>query len=126
MILAQSARTPDALALVFGEERLSYAEAFGRAHALAGRLRDLGVGPDAPVGISLERSMELLIAALGVFLAGGAVVPLDPAHPEERLRFMLEDSGARVVLTSPPGPLSHRPPPDRERGSGGEVTPAPR
>ena len=98
MLAAQAERTPDALALVFGEERLTYAEAWSRAHPLAERLRELGVGPDVPVAISTERSMELLIAVLAVFAAGGAVVPLDPAHPAERLEYMLGDSGARVLL----------------------------
>ncbi len=100
MLAAQAERTPGALALVFGEERLTYAEVWRRATPLAGRLRELGVGPDVPVAISAERSMELLIAILAVLGVGGTVVPLDPAHPAERLELMLEDSGAAVLLRS--------------------------
>jgi amino acid adenylation domain-containing protein len=118
MLAAQAERTPDALALVFGSERLTYAEAWNRALALAEHLRQRGVGPDVPVAISAERSMELLIAVLAVFAAGGAVVPLDPAHPAERLEFMLGDSGAAVLLgPSPSNPLSHPLTPNRERGN---------
>ncbi len=110
MFAAQAERTPEALALVFGDERLTYAETRRRTSALAGRLRELGVGPDSPVAICAERSMELLIAMLAVLEAGGAYVPLDPAHPAERLEYMLADSGARVLMSSPPNPLSHLPP----------------
>jgi amino acid adenylation domain-containing protein len=95
----QAARTPDAVALVAGAERLTYAELDRRAGALAHRLRALGVGPESRVGICLERSAEMVVAVLAVHRAGGAYVPLDPGFPRERLAYMLADSGAAVLLT---------------------------
>ncbi|HEX7242719.1 MAG TPA: condensation domain-containing protein, partial [Longimicrobiaceae bacterium] len=95
----QAARTPDAPAVVHGEASLTYAELDARAGALAGELRARGVGPEVPVGVSLERGVDLVAALLGVLRAGGVYVPLDPAYPAERLAFMLADSGARTVLT---------------------------
>ena len=79
-------------------ERLTYGELNRRADTLAARLRAAGVGPEAAVGVLLERSIEMVVALLGVLKAGGAYVPLDPAYPAERLSFMLADSGARVLL----------------------------
>nr|QEO74481.1 condensation domain-containing protein [uncultured bacterium] len=96
----QVRRTPDATALVFEGERLTYAELDGRADRLARRLRRTGVGPEALAAVLLERSVEMVVALLGVLKAGGAYVPLDPEYPAERVRFMLEDSGAPVVLTT--------------------------
>ncbi|HEU5124960.1 MAG TPA: amino acid adenylation domain-containing protein [Verrucomicrobiae bacterium] len=96
---AQVARTPDAIALIAGNEELSYAELNARANQLARHLRELGVGPEKMAGICLERSWRLLVAILGVLKAGGAYVPLDPAYPKERLAFILEDAGAPVLLT---------------------------
>ncbi|MET0622456.1 MAG: amino acid adenylation domain-containing protein, partial [Pyrinomonadaceae bacterium] len=96
---AQAARTPDALALVFGDTRVTYAELNARANRLARRLRALGVGPEEIVGLHFERSAEMVVAILAVLKAGGAYVPLDPAYPADRLAFMLEDSGARLLLT---------------------------
>ncbi len=95
----QSARTPDAPAVVHGETSLTYAELDARAGALAGELRARGVGPEVPAGVFLERGADLVVALLGVLRSGGAYVPLDPAYPAERLEYMLQDSGARVVLT---------------------------
>ncbi|MCP4663311.1 MAG: amino acid adenylation domain-containing protein, partial [bacterium] len=95
----QARRRPQALAIAAGGERLSYGELNARADALAVTLRRLGVGPEVPVGLCLERSPELVIAALAVLKAGGAYVPLDPEYPVERLAFMLDDVGAPVVLT---------------------------
>jgi amino acid adenylation domain-containing protein len=95
----QAARTPEATALVCGGARLSYAELNARAERLASRLRGLGVGPEVPVGVMLTRSIELVVALLGVLKAGGAYVPLDPEYPRERLQFMLEDSGAAALVT---------------------------
>ncbi|MET0395456.1 MAG: non-ribosomal peptide synthase/polyketide synthase [Longimicrobiaceae bacterium] len=97
---AQAARTPDAVAVVFGDERLSYAALERRSGELAGRLRRLGVGPEARVGVCLERTPELVVAVLAVLRAGGAYVPLDPAHPAERLLALLDECGARVVVTA--------------------------
>jgi len=91
-------RTPEAEAVVFGAERLTYAELDRRASRLACHLRDLGVVPGALVGVCLERSAELVVALLGVLKADGAYLPLDPAYPAERLRWMLADSGARVTI----------------------------
>jgi amino acid adenylation domain-containing protein len=96
---AQVERTPDAVAVVFDEHALSYAELNRRANRLAHHLRSLGVGPDARVGLCLERSPEMVVGVLGVLKAGGAWVPLDPSHPAERLRYLLRDAAPRVVLT---------------------------
>ena len=95
----QAERTPDAMALAFGDDRLSYRELDARSNRLARGLRTLGVSPGVLVGICMERSLETAVAVLGVLKAGGAYVPLDPEYPRERLEFMLEDSGASVVLT---------------------------
>ncbi len=95
----QAARTPTATALVRGSERLTYGELERRANRLAHRLRALGVGPESRVGLCLERSLELPVAALAVLKAGGAYVPLDPEHPAARLRFVLEDAGIAVLVT---------------------------
>src|SRR5262249_7848511 len=95
----QAAKTPDAPAVTFGGERVTYRELDERANQLAHHLTSLGVGPEVRVGLCLERGPELMTAILGVMKAGGAYVPLDPAHPAERQRYMLEDSGAAVLLT---------------------------
>ncbi len=96
---AQAERTPEATAVVFGNERLTYRELNGRANQLAHHLVSLGVGPDVLVGILVERSLEMVVGLLGILKAGGAYVPLDPAYPSERIAFMLEDSEVRVLLT---------------------------
>jgi amino acid adenylation domain-containing protein len=98
-IAAQAARTPKRTAVVFGARSLNYRELDRRANGLARRLRSLGVGPEVRVGVALERSLEMVVGLLAVLKAGGAYVPLDPSYPAERLAFMLEDSGAAVVLT---------------------------
>jgi amino acid adenylation domain-containing protein len=94
-----AARTPQATALVLGEARLDYRELDARANQLAWHLRALGVGPEARVGLCLERSLELGVAMLGVLKAGGAYVPLDPTLPPERLAFMAEDARLHVLVT---------------------------
>ncbi|MFM9432981.1 amino acid adenylation domain-containing protein [Janthinobacterium sp. CG_23.3] len=95
----QAARQPRAPALVFGDITLSYAELNARANQLAHRLIGLGVKAETKVGIALERSLEMVVGLLAVLKAGGAYVPLDPDYPAERLRYMLEDSGIRLLLT---------------------------
>ena len=96
---AQVDKTPEALAVIFEKERLSYRDLNRRANQVAHYLRRLGVGPDVPVAICMERSIEMVVGLLGVLKAGGAYVPLDAAYPPERLSFMLEDAGAKVLLT---------------------------
>ena len=96
---AQVDRTPDAPALVFEGETLTYQELDRRADALAWTLREMGIGPDSFVGVHVERSLDLLVATLGTLKAGGAYVPLDPAFPADRIAFMIEDSGAQVIVT---------------------------
>ncbi len=96
---SQAARQPDAVAAEANGDRLTYGQLEARANALARRLRELGVGPDVPVGICLERSLSAAVALLGVLKAGGAYVPLDPSYPAARLKFFLEDSGAPVLVT---------------------------
>ncbi|HEX8352730.1 MAG TPA: condensation domain-containing protein, partial [Pyrinomonadaceae bacterium] len=92
-------RSPEAVALTFGGEQLTYGELNARANRLARHLRGLGVGPEVKVALLLERSAEMVVSLLAVLKAGGCYVPLDPGHPVERLRYMLEDSGAQVLLT---------------------------
>ncbi|WP_244237085.1 non-ribosomal peptide synthetase [Corallococcus llansteffanensis] len=96
---AQAARTPDAVAVVAGESRLTYAELDARANQLAHHLRTLGVGPEVRVGLCTERSVELVVGMLGVLKAGGAFVPLDPAYPTARLSYLMRDAALSVVVT---------------------------
>ncbi|TCP54489.1 amino acid adenylation domain-containing protein [Tumebacillus sp. BK434] len=95
----QAALTPDAPAVVDGERSLTYRELNEAANRLAHHLLTLGAGPDVPVGIYLERSLEIVVAILAVLKTGGAYLPLDPSYPQERLLFMLEDTAAPVLLT---------------------------
>ncbi|HEY7767793.1 amino acid adenylation domain-containing protein [Longimicrobium sp.] len=95
---AQAARTPDAVALRFEEDSLTYRELNARANRLAHHLRRLGVGPEVRVGVLMERSVEMVVALLAVLKAGGGYVPLDPGLPAERLAYMLEDSAVPLVL----------------------------
>jgi len=95
----QVARTPDAVALVYENQQLTYGELNSRANQLAHYLRSLGVGADVLVGLCVERSVSMIVGLLGILKAGGAYVPLDPEYPTERLRFLLEDAQVRVVLT---------------------------
>ncbi len=96
---AQAARTPDALAVAAGAERLTFRELAERAGALARRLRRLGVAPESRVALYLDRSVEAVVALLAVLEAGAAYVPIDPGQTGERLAWILADSGASVVLT---------------------------
>ncbi len=96
---AHAARQPEAIALVFEDQTLSYRELDERANQLAHHLRARGVGPEILVGISMRRSIEMIVAVLGTLKAGGAYVPLDPTYPEERLAFMLADASVKVLLT---------------------------
>jgi amino acid adenylation domain-containing protein len=98
----QAAATPDALALIFEVERLSYYELNCRANQLAHYLRDQGVKRGTRVGICLERSPAMIIGLLGILKAGGAYLPLDPEYPKERLAFMLADAQPEMVVTTQP------------------------
>src|SRR5262252_4512972 len=100
LFAAQAARTPDAVAVVFGDEQLSYGELEGRANQLAHQLRALGVGAERVVGVCLERSLELVVSLIAILKAGGAYLPLDPGYPRERLSFMLADAGAAVLISA--------------------------
>ncbi|MEU5534177.1 amino acid adenylation domain-containing protein [Streptomyces sp. NPDC020362] len=91
--------TPDAVAVVDGEDRVSYREIDRRAGIIAARLRALGVGPESRVGLCAPRCSDSVAALLGILKAGGAYVPLDPAHPVDRLRYVLSDASVRLLLT---------------------------
>jgi non-ribosomal peptide synthetase component F len=99
LFAAQVARTPEADAVVFEDERLSYGELDARSSRLAHHLRGLGVGPEVVVGLCIERSLEMLVGLLGILKAGGAYLPLDPNYPRERLAFMLADTGISLLVT---------------------------
>ena len=95
----QARQRPQAVALILDEQRLSYGELNARANRLAHCLIARGVGADVPVGLALERSLDMLVGLLAILKAGGAYLPLDPAAPEERLAHILDDSGVRLLLT---------------------------
>jgi amino acid adenylation domain-containing protein len=95
----QVGRTPDAVAVISKNARLTYSQLNRRANRVARYLRERGVGPEVLVGICLRRSVDMVAASLGILKAGGAYLPLDPAYPRERLSFLLADSGVSLVLT---------------------------
>ncbi|MCE9621064.1 MAG: LLM class flavin-dependent oxidoreductase [Actinomycetia bacterium] len=98
LIARQIAATPQRQAIVCGAASLTYAELGQRSNRLAAHLQQLGVGPGSLVGVYVERSIDLVVAVLAVLQAGGAYVPLDPAYPTDRVRHMIADSGARVIV----------------------------
>ncbi|MCP4419681.1 MAG: amino acid adenylation domain-containing protein, partial [Chloroflexi bacterium] len=100
LIAQQAVQTPDAPALVFAEQQMSYAELNGRSNQLAHALQAKGIGPEEKVGVFINRSFEMVIAVLAVFKAGGAYVPLDPTYPAERLVYMMADADLSIILTS--------------------------
>jgi amino acid adenylation domain-containing protein len=95
----QVERSPEAVALIYGREELSYRELNRRANRVGHYLRGQGVGPDTVVGLCVERSLEMVIGIMGIMKAGGAYVPLDPGYPRERLEYMITDSRPALVLT---------------------------
>lgn len=99
LFAAQAEKNPNRVAVVFEDEPLTFAELNARANQLANRLQGLGVGPDVPVGLCFERSLDLIVGLLGILKAGGAYVPLDPGLPKSRLGMMLADVGAHVMVT---------------------------
>src|SRR5215469_3957018 len=99
LVAAQAAATSDAVALVAGDQRLSYGELNRRANQLAHYLQARGVGPNVLVGLCIERSLDMMVGLLGILKAGGAYVPLDPTYPPERLIFMLGDAQVPVLVT---------------------------
>ena len=96
---AQVAKNPEAIAVTFKDEQLTYGELYQRASRLASHLQSLGVGSNVLVGICLERSLEMVVGILGILMAGGAYVPLDPDYPQERLDYIVEDSEISILLT---------------------------
>ncbi|CAH1206498.1 D-alanine--D-alanyl carrier protein ligase [Paenibacillus plantiphilus] len=97
----QVRKTPDHVAVVHEEERLTYAELNARANRLAHVLRKQGVGPDEIVGLILERSVDMIVGIMGILKAGGAYLPIDPDYPADRIRFMLENSGTKWLVIDP-------------------------
>ena len=95
----QVKKTPGAIAVVYGEQELTYEELNRRANQLGEYLRRMGVGPEVRVGICVERGAEMVVGILGILKAGGAYVPLDPEYPGERLGYMVEDAGLQVIVT---------------------------
>ncbi|MEX0805585.1 MAG: amino acid adenylation domain-containing protein [Candidatus Binatia bacterium] len=95
----QVEKTPDAVAVIFEDQQLTYRDLNARANQLAHHLRKLGVGPDVLVGLCVERSLAMLVALLGILKAGGAYVPLDPEYPKERLAYVLEDANLSTLVT---------------------------
>ncbi|MGQ0541968.1 MAG: AMP-binding protein, partial [Blastocatellia bacterium] len=95
----QVERSPDSVAVIFGDQRLTYRELNQRANQVAHHLRSLGIGAESLVGICVERSVEMIVGILGILKAGGAYVPLDPEYPKERLAYKLKDSRAEVLIT---------------------------
>jgi len=100
LVAATAAATPDAIALVAGDTQLPYGDLNARANQLARFLRANGAGPEVLIGLSLRSTAEMLVGMLGILKSGGAYVPLDPTYPTERLSFMMQDSGAKILVTT--------------------------
>ncbi len=95
----QVSRCPDSIALIFADQQMTYTELDRRANQLAWHLQKLAVGPETLVGVCTSRSLDMIVAILGVLKAGGAYIPLDPSYPRERLSFIMKDARAPVVIT---------------------------
>ena len=120
----QAVATPDAIAVSFEGEQLTYHELNERANRLAHHLRSLGVGPETCVGMLVGRSLEMVVTILGVLKAGGCYLPLDPAYPVERLSFMLDDAHAALLLTNETSIFSiGKPTPSRSSRAGSSDRP---
>ncbi|MFE9856401.1 amino acid adenylation domain-containing protein [Streptomyces sp. NPDC005780] len=117
LFAAQAAATPDAVAVVDGDDEISYARLDAAVRRFAHRLRERGAGPGSLIGIALPRSAAQLVAVLGVLTAGAAYLPLDPEHPEERLAFIRADSGLTLQVSKDPGPDVLAPEPLGEPGT---------
>ncbi|HLK61157.1 MAG TPA: condensation domain-containing protein, partial [Chthonomonadaceae bacterium] len=102
LIQEQAQRTPEAIAAQFEHQQLTYQELNHRANQLAHFLQEQGIGPEQMVGLCVERSLEMLVGMLGILKAGAAYLPLDPAYPQERLAFLLEDAQAPLLITKSP------------------------
>ncbi len=100
LVESQVGRTPDRTAVIIGDEKVTYAELNSRANRIAVQLRDRGVCPATIVGVCLERSINLVAAQIAVAKAGGAFLPMEPSDPPARLRGMVEDGGARLIVAS--------------------------
>ncbi len=98
-IATQAAQRPEDIAVVFEDQALTYQQLNAQANQLGQHLRELGVGPDVPVGLYAERSLDLMIGLLGILKAGGAYLPLDPTYPEDRIAFMVENAQVPVLVT---------------------------
>ncbi len=109
LIADQAARTPDETAVIFENTHLTYHQLDQRANQLAHHLQKLGITPDTPVGVYMDRSAEMMIALLGILKAGGAYLPLDPAYPAARIAFMIEDTNTPLLITQ--SHLVHKLPP---------------
>lgn len=96
----QTERSAHAIAIIAGEHRLTYRELDTQANRLAHRLRELGVGPDTPVALLAERTLETVVGLMAILKAGGAYVPVEPSHPTERQQWVIEDSGARIMVVT--------------------------
>ena len=99
LIEEQAVRTPDQVALVFEQQKLTYGELNRRASQIAHHLRGLGAGPDVLIGLFVERSLEMVVGILGILKAGAAYVPIDAAYPQERIAFILTDADVKLLLT---------------------------
>src|SRR5205085_4124078 len=99
LVARQAAATPDAVAVVAGDQQLTYRELNQRANQLAHALQTDGVGPNVLVGLCVERSLDMVVGLLGILKAGGAYVPVDPSYPAERIAFILADAQASVLVT---------------------------
>jgi amino acid adenylation domain-containing protein len=101
LFAAQAAARPDAVAVECADSSMTYRDLDARANQLAWALREHGVGPDTPVAVCMERGIDVVVALLGVMKAGGCYLPLDPKYPDTRIEYILDDAGARVMLTQP-------------------------
>lgn len=99
LITVTASKYEDKIAVKYEDQQLTYKELEIRSNKLAYRLRKMGVGPGKLIGIYIERSLDMMVALLGTLKAGAAYIPLDPAYPADRISYMLEDSGSRLVLT---------------------------